>query len=228
MKILLIEDEKSLAQSIAEYLGKENFLCETAGTYNEAFEKVNLYAYDCILVDISLPDGNGLSIIRELKLNKKDSGIIIISAKNSVDDKITGLDIGADDYLTKPFHLSELIARIKSVIRRRTFGGEQEILFNEIRILPDKMDVFINDKKLTLTRKEYDLLLYFLASKDRVLSKESIAEHLWGDEIDMADSFDFIYTHIKNLRRKLLEKGCTDYILSIYGIGYRFSTHPEK
>ena len=228
MKILLIEDEKELASSIAEYLEREKFICETASSYDEAIEKINLYAYDCLLVDINLPDGSGLSVIREIKQNKKDPGIIIISARNSLDDRITGLDIGADDYLTKPFHLSELNARVKSVIRRRAFGGNNEILFNEIRINPDKMEVTIHGKQVVLTRKEYDLLLFFLSNKDRVLNKESIAEHLWGDEIDMVDSFDFIYTHIKNLRKKLVEKGCTDYILTIYGIGYKFLSRTDE
>jgi DNA-binding response OmpR family regulator len=228
MKVLLIEDEKALAQSIAEFLQQENYLCETAMTFNEAIEKIHLYEYDCLLVDISLPDGNGLNIIRELKKSKIETGIIIISARNSLDDKITGLDIGADDYLTKPFHLPELNARLKSVIRRRAFGGSNEILFNEIRIDPDKMEVSVNKKPVVLTRKEYDLLIYFLANKDRVLSKESIAEHLWGDEIDMVDSFDFIYTHIKNLRKKMLEKGSKDYIRTVYGIGYKFLSHTES
>jgi DNA-binding response OmpR family regulator len=223
MKILIIEDEKELARAIAGYLQKENHIPQVVHTYDEAIEKINLYKYDCILVDIGLPDGTGLEIISELKKNKSNTGIIIISARNSLGDKIAGLDTGADDYLTKPFHLGELNARIKSVIRRRSFGGENEILFNEIRILPEKMEIFVNKKPIILTRKEFDLLIYFLSNKDRVLTKEAIAEHLWGDEMDLADSFDFIYTHIKNLRKKILEKGARDYIRTIYGIGYKFS-----
>jgi len=222
MKILLIEDEKELSKSIAVYMNQENYVCEAVLTYEEAVEKINLYQYDCIIVDINLPDGSGLNIIRELKQLKSTAGILIISAKNSLDDKIIGLDIGADDYLTKPFHLSELNARVRSIIRRRSFGGVNEIIFNEIRIFPDQMEAFVNDQPLLLTKKEYDLLIYFLSNKDRVLTKESIAEHLWGDDMDLADSYDFIYTHIKNLRKKILEKGGPDYIRNIYGMGYKF------
>ena len=222
MKILLIEDEKELCRSIETYLTQENYLCESAMTYEDAIEKINLYLYDCVVVDITLPDGTGLDIIRALKTNKTETGIIIISAKNSLDDKITGLGIGADDYLTKPFHLSELNARIKSVIRRRNFGGSNEIIINEIQILPEQMQVLVYGKEIILTKKEFDLLIFFISNKNRVLTKEAIAEHLWGEEMDMADSFDFIYTHIKNLRRKMLEKGGHDYINTIYGMGYKF------
>ena len=223
MKILLIEDEKELSYSITEYFKKENYLCEAVFNYEDAIEKINLYQYDCIIVDINLPDGSGLGIIRALKQLKSETGIIIISAKNSLDDKVTGLGIGADDYLTKPFHLPELNARVKSIIRRRNFGGTNEIIFNDIHILPEQMAVTVNSHSLVLTKKEYDLLIFFLSNKDRVLTKEAIAEHLWGDEMDMADSFDFIYTHIKNLRKKIMEKGGEDYIRTIYGMGYKFT-----
>jgi DNA-binding response OmpR family regulator len=224
MKILLIEDEKELSSAIQLYLSKGNYLCETALTFNSALEKIHMYKYDCVVVDITLPDGNGLNIIRALKEEHIDTGIIIISAKNSLDDKITGLDIGADDYITKPFHLSELNARIKSIIRRRNFGGTNEIILNEIKILPDEKLVYIHGKETILTKKEYDLLLFFLSNKNRVLTKQSIAEHLWGEEMDMADSYDFIYTHIKNLRKKMLENGGHDYLQTIYGMGYKFLT----
>jgi DNA-binding response OmpR family regulator len=224
MKILLIEDEKELSSTIQSYLTRGNYLCETALTYQSALEKIHLYQYDCVIVDITLPDGNGLNIIRELKEEHIDTGIIIISAKNSLDDKIVGLDIGADDYITKPFHLSELNARIKSIIRRRNFGGTNEIILNEIRIVPEQMLLFIHEKETTLTKKEFDLLMFFLSNKNRVLTKESIAEHLWGEEMDMADSYDFIYTHIKNLRKKMVENGGNDYIQTIYGMGYKFLT----
>lgn len=223
MKILLIEDEKSLAQAIEDYLRQEKYLCEVVQTFTAAQEKINMYQYDCIVVDINLPDGTGLNIIRELKQIGSETGIIIISAKNSLPDKISGLETGADDYLTKPFHLSELNARIKSIIRRRSFSGQKEIRFNEIAILPEMMEVKVNEEGIILTRKEYDLLIYFLSNKDRVLTRESIAEHLWGDDMDLADSYDFLYTHIKNLRKKLLDKGCEDYIKTVYGIGYKFS-----
>ena len=223
MKILLIEDEKELSRSITEYLQKESYLCEAVLTFDDAIEKINMYQYDCIIVDINLPDGSGLNVIRTLKKNKSETGIIIISAKNSLDDKVSGLGIGADDYLTKPFHLPELNARVKSIIRRRSFGGINEIVFNDIRILPEEMEVTVNGNSLDLTKKEYALLIFFISNKDRVLTKESIAEHLWGDEMDMADSFDFIYTHIKNLRKKIMEKGGEDYIRTIYGMGYKFT-----
>jgi DNA-binding response OmpR family regulator len=222
MKILLIEDEKELSSTIQSYLTRGNYLCETAHTYDNALEKIHLYQYDCVIVDITLPDGNGLDIIHEMKKKHTETGIIIISAKNSLDDKIVGLDIGADDYLTKPFHLSELNARVKSIIRRRHFAGKNEIILNEIRILPDQMQVFINGTEIQLTKKEFDLLMFFLSNKNRVLTREAIAEHLWGEEMDMADSFDFIYTHIKNLRKKMLENKGHDYIRTIYGIGYKF------
>jgi DNA-binding response OmpR family regulator len=225
MKILLIEDEQELSRSIVEYLKRESYVCEAVFTLDEATEKINLYRYDCIIVDINLPDGSGLEVIRELKQNQSEAGIVIISARNSLDDKIVGLNIGADDYLTKPFHLPELNARIKSVIRRRSFGGVREISFNEIRVLPDNMEVTVNGKELQLTRKEYDLLIFFISNRDRVLTKETIAEHLWGDEMDLADSFDFIYTHIKNLRKKIMEKGGEDYIRTIYGMGYKFTSN---
>jgi DNA-binding response OmpR family regulator len=223
MKILLIEDQAELAGDIIEFLQKEHFLCEAVSTFEAAIEKVNLYSYDCVIVDIGLPDGNGLDVIRTLKRNGSVTGIIVISAKNSLDDKVTGLEIGADDYLTKPFHLTELNARVKSIIRRRHFKGSNEISFNEISILPGSMEVLVNGQSLNLTKKEYDLVIFFISNKERVLSREAIAEHLWGDQMDMADSFDFIYTHIKNLRRKMLEKGGRDYIRTIYGMGYKFT-----
>ena len=223
MKVLIIEDEKALADSVEQYINQGGYLCEKVENFNLAKEKINLYNYDCIIVDIGLPDGNGLHIIRELKTNKSGAGIIIISARNSLSDKIEGLDIGADDYLTKPFHLSELNARVKSVIRRRSFEGNNEIVCNEISISPDSLNVTVNNRPVILTKKEYDLLLYFISNKNRLVTKESIAEHLWGDNMDLADSFDFIYTHIKNLRRKLLNEGAKDYIQTIYGIGYKFN-----
>jgi DNA-binding response OmpR family regulator len=223
MKILIVEDEQDLINSISAYLRQEKFICESVLNFSEAIEKIYLYDYDIIVVDITLPDGNGLELIKELKKKKSNSGIIIISAKNALEDKINGLEIGADDYLTKPFHLSELNARIKSIIRRRDFEGNNEIILNELRINPELLTVHVNENLLVLTKKEYDLLLFFLANKNRVISKESIAEHLYGDNIDMVDSFDFLYSHLKNLRKKIIEKGGNDYIHTVYGIGYKFS-----
>ena len=222
MKLLIVEDEKALSDAIVEYLTSEGYGCETALNFWAADEKVSMYDYDCVLVDISLPDGSGFGVIEELKKRKSEAGIIIISAKNSLDDKITGLEIGADDYMTKPFHLSELNARIKSIIRRRNFSGQTTIIANEISIIPEEVLVKVNNQPIELTKKEYDLLLFLLSNKNRVLTKESIAEHLWGDDMDTSDSFDFIYTHIKNLRRKITEKGGNDYLKTIYGMGYKF------
>lgn len=224
MNLLIIEDEVDLQESITKFLLSEAFIVESARSFQDAEEKIDLYDYDCVVVDINLPGGSGLDIIKKLKNKNKDAGVIIISAKNSLDDKLTGLDIGADDYLTKPFHLSELNARIKSIIRRRNLRGVNIRKFNELTVEFDNRRVFVNDRETVLTRKEYDLLLYFMMNEDKVLSKEDIAEHLWGDHMSIsADSFDFIYNHIKNLRKKLIDYGCTDYIKTVYGIGYKFS-----
>lgn len=223
MKILVIEDEAPLSESIAGYLREGGYVCEAAKDFDSAHEKIGLYTYDCILVDISLPGGNGLDLVKAIKKARSKAGIIIISAKHSVDDKIAGLDLGADDYLAKPFNLAELNSRIKSVLRRRNFEGEHSVNFNEISIVPDNQSVKVNGKPLSLTKKEYALLLFFVSNKQRVLTKESIAEHLWGDDSDMSVSFDFIYTHIKNLRKKLVDAGSADYIRTVYGMGYKFS-----
>jgi len=222
MKILLIEDEPELRKSIKHFLHQEGYIVESANDFNKAIEKIEVYDYDCILVDITLPNGNGLEIIKQLKQNFSKAGIIIISAKNSLDDKITGLDLGADDYLAKPFDLAELNSRIKALIRRRNFEGNKTIVVNEISILPEQRIVKVNNEEVILTAKEYALLLFFISNKNRVLSKNTIAEHLWGDDSDQMDSHDFIYVHLRNLRKKLIEKGCNDYVQTIYGIGYNF------
>jgi len=222
MKILLVEDELALGESVASFLVKEGYVCEWVKGFRAADEKVGIYDYDCALIDITLPDGSGLNVVRDLKRTNPETGIIIISAKNSLDDKVSGLDLGADDYLTKPFHLAELNSRIKSLLRRRKFDGNKEIIAGDIKIVPDKFSVFVNDKSISLTKKEYDLLLFFISNKNRVLTKEAIAGHLWGDHIDSAESFDFVYTHLKNLRRKIVDKGGEDHIRTIYGIGYKF------
>jgi DNA-binding response OmpR family regulator len=223
VKILIIEDEKDLSQSISTYLTVEGYICESSGDFKNAEEKINLYNYDCVLIDITLPDGSGLKLVQQLKKKEPDTGIIIISAKGSLDDKIEGLDLGADDYIAKPFHLSELNARIKSVIRRRSFSGKKEIVVNEIRVVPEHGTAFVNEQEITLTKKEFDLLIFLLSNINRVITKESIAEHLWGDDMDMANSYDFIYSHIKNIRKKIMEKGGQDYIRTIYGMGYKFN-----
>ena len=225
MKILLIEDEAELRKSIKQYLHQEGYLVESAADFVKASEKAGVYDYDCILVDITLPKGSGLDIIKQLKENHSKAGIIIISAKNSSGDKIKGLDLGADDYLAKPFDLAELNSRIKALIRRRNFDGSKSIVVNEITIIPDERQVKVNGDSINLTAKEYDLLLFFIANKNRVVSKNAIAEHMWGDDSDQMDSHDFIYVHLRNLRKKLMEKGCTDYVQTIYGIGYNFKTN---
>lgn len=222
MKILLIEDEKPLAEVMMDFLKSQQHLVEWVVDLPDAEEKIGVYAYDCVLIDLMLPSGSGLSAVKLLKKQQPEAGIIIISAKNALDDKIIGLDLGADDYLTKPFHLSELNARLKSVGHRRQFNGNTEIQHGQIRVYPDSFEVWVNNNGVSLTRKEYDLLMYLLANPNRVLTKSAISEHLYGDDIDQADSFNFLYSQIKNLRKKLIEQGCLDYIQTIYGIGYKF------
>lgn len=211
-----------LSDTIAAFLQGEGYRTEQAGTLELGTEKVNIYEYDCVLVDIGLPDGNGLQLVAELKKCHPETGIIIISAKNSLDDKVIGLDLGADDYLTKPFHLSELNSRIKSLLRRRKFEGQKELMVGRLKILPENRQVYVNEELLSTTKKEFDLLLFFISNQGRVLTKESIAEHLWGDFIDNSDTFNFVYSHIKNLRRKIIEKSGSDYFRNVYGTGYVF------
>ena len=223
MKLLLIEDEKKLSESIVTYLKMENYVCEVAADFKTAIDKTESFNYDCILLDISLPGGNGLNVLKELKRNKKTDGVIIISAKNSIDDRIDGLNLGADDYLPKPFHLSELSARIAAIIRRRNFDGNKLVVFEEITIDTMSKMAAVHHVNLDLTRTEYDFLLFLITNKNRVVSKNAIAEHISAAEADAFDSYDFIYAHLKNLRKKLVSAGCTDYIKNVYGIGYKFS-----
>lgn len=222
MKILIIEDENALAQSITEYLSEEDYLCEFAATFNQALDKIGAYHYDCILLDIMLPDGNGLKILEELKKQHKQEGVIIISAKDALEDKIRGLHIGADDYLAKPFHLSELAARIYSVIRRKHFGPSNIIQQNELRVDLLAKTVSINKVPVFLTKTEFDLLLYFIGNKNRVISKSTLAEHLSGDFADMLDNHDFVYSHVKNLKKKIGEAGGKHYLKTVYGTGYKW------
>lgn len=223
MKILIIEDEKQLVKSMAQFLRQESYVCEVAYTASEASEKILLFDYDCILLDISLPDGNGLKILEKLRQDNKTDGVIMITAKGSFDDRIAGLNLGADDYLPKPFYLPELSARISAVIRRKRFDGNNKISFHEIEIDLLGKTVAVSGKEIELTRKEYDLLVFLIANKNRVVSKNAIAEHLSGDDAELLDKFDFIYSHIKNLKKKLTEAGCEDYIKTIYGLGYKFT-----
>lgn len=221
MKYLIAEDEIELQQSIVTYLQRDGNLCEVASNFDEASEKVAIYDYDVIILDINLISGSGLDILKFIKKEKKDVGVIIISANNSLTDKLEGLDLGADDYITKPFHLAELNARITAVLRRGKYGGDELIEFNEIKIDTRSRTAYIDGKAMALTKKEYDLLVFFVSNKGRVLSKEIIAEHLWGDNSDLLDNFDFIYVHINNLRKKLTAEGAK-YIKTAYGSGYKF------
>ena len=221
MKVLIAEDELDLQKSIMSYLSREGFVCEVADDYEQASEKVHLYEYDVVVLDINLVTGSGLDVLRTLKKLNKKTAVVIVSANNSLEDKLEGLDLGADDYITKPFHLAELNSRILAVLRRGKFGGDSTIVFNEIKVDTLARMAYVNDKVINLTRKEFDLLLFFITNKGRVLSKEIIAEHLWGDDSDLLDSFDFIYVHINNLRKKLTAEGAK-YIRTAYGSGYKF------
>jgi DNA-binding response OmpR family regulator len=223
MKILIVEDEIELIESMASYLENEDFICEKATNFFDAEDKLISFNYDVVILDITLPDGSGIDLLKQIKDRDSKVGVLIVSAKNSLDDKLEGLDLGADDYITKPFHLAELNSRVKSLIRRQKFDGNDSIVFNEIEINPTSKEVTINNRLIELTRKEYNLLLYFISNKNKVVTKESIAEHLWGDEIEMADSFDFIYTHLGNLRKKIKKYGANDYVKTMYGLGYKFS-----
>jgi len=222
VKILIIEDEIELSKSIAEYLSGGIYLCEFATTFKQAMNKIEMFQYDCIVLDIMLPDGNGLAILEELKKQNKQDGVIIVSAKNALEDKIEGLQLGADDYLTKPFHLSELMARIYSIIRRKQFNNSNIIIQNELQINLLAKTVMINDQNINLTKKEFDLLLYFIGNKNKVISKSTLAEHLSGDLADMLDSHDFVYAHVKNLKKKLYDAGCEHYLKTVYGTGYKW------
>lgn len=226
MKVLIIEDEPSLLETMQAFLKKERYVVEAAGTYAEALYKVSDYNYDCILLDIMLPDGDGLSLLRELRRLHKHENVIIISAKDSIEDKVTGLELGADDYLSKPFHLAELNARIKSVMRRKVFEGENAIGFGNVKVMPDRFEVFVNGQPLDLNRKEYDILFYFMGRPGSLVEKTMLAEAVWGDHADQADNFDFIYTQMKNLRKKLREAGSDIEIRAVYGLGYKLTTGP--
>lgn len=222
MKILIVEDEHKLSDSIVTYLKSEKYLCEQAFDYNEALEKVRGYDYDCVLLDLMLPGGSGLDILRDIKRRNNPAGVIIVSAKDSLDDKVKGLEIGADDYLPKPFHLTELGMRVYAIIRRKEFGASNTLENNGIKINLLKKSVEANGRPVTLTKSEYDLLLFFIGNRNRVLSKGAIAEHLSGDFADMMDNFDFVYTHIKNLKAKLAQTGMPNCIQNVYGMGYKW------
>lgn len=221
MKILVIEDEPDMLANMVQSLRKENYLVETAQTFNDALDKITVYAYDCILLDISLPGGSGLDLLEVLKKQQKTEGVIIVSAKNSLDDRVAGLELGADDYLPKPFHMAELHARVKSVLRRRKFEGNQFLELKNLTIDPDQHQAWVSGQALVLNRKEFDILLYLAINKGRLVSKTALAEHVWGDYIDQADNYEFIYSQMKNLRKKLKEQGADLEVQSVYGVGYK-------
>ena len=222
MKILIVEDELALAQSMTEYLTRQGYLCEQAATYHEAMEKISLYTYDCVLLDLMLPGGNGMDVLEHMRNTDRHTGVVIISAKGALDDKIKGIRIGADDYLAKPFHLAELSARIYALIRRQQYDGSNVVRSNDVEIDLLSKDVTAKGASLMLTKKEYDLLLFLIGNKNRVVSKNALAEHLSGDMADMLDNQDFVYAHIKNLKGKLTKAGCAEAIKTIYGMGYKW------
>lgn len=221
MKILIVEDEPALQEVVRKSLEEQRYVVEVADSCLSAMRKVNAYAYDCILLDIMLPDGSGLQLLEHLKKLQKQESVIIISAKDSLDDKVAGLELGADDYLPKPFHMAELHARIRSVIRRGQRGGEMQIQVGNLAINPDKHQVLVGEQTLDLGRKEYDILLYFVNRQGHLIKKEVLAEAVWGDDIDQADNYDFIYAQLKNLRRKLAAAGAEVEIKTVYGFGYK-------
>lgn len=223
MKVLIIEDEAGLREVVQQSLEKEKYIVETAHDYISGLDKLSAYDYDCILIDIMLPNGNGLDLLQELKIQKKQSAVIIISAKDAVDDKVKGLDLGADDYLSKPFHLSELHARIKSAIRRNNHNGDNLIVWKNVTLSPEQRTVSIDSQELVLNRKEFDLLYYFIINPNRLINKTAIAEYVWGDHTDQADNLDFVYSQIKNLRKKLKDSDAEIDIQAVYGIGYKMN-----
>lgn len=223
MKVLVVEDEEQLLNNIKESLEKEKILVETAMEFNTAIEKALIYDYDCILLDIMLPNGNGINLLKELKKSNKTDNIIIISAKDSLDDKLLGLELGADDYLTKPFHLAELNARVKAVIRRKNFSGNYILSFLNVSLNTNERELKINNELVHLNRKEFDIFSYFLMNKNRLITKSALAEYVWGDNSDEADNFDFIYYQIKNLRKKLNDAKADITIEAVYGMGYKLT-----
>lgn len=221
MKLLIVEDEPSLREIMVQTLRGERYVVEEAADYVSALPKVEDYDYDCILLDIMLPGGSGLRLLERLKALRKSAGVIIISARDSLDDKVEGLELGADDYLAKPFHLAELSARIRSVIRRHQRGGQESLDAGNVRLFPDRQRVEVAGREVELVRKEYDILHYFMSRPGRMVNKATLAEAVWGDHIDQSDNFDFVYAQMKNLRRKLADAGADIELKSIYGFGYK-------
>lgn len=228
MKILVVEDQLPLLRQISRLMEAEGYVCETSGTFQAARDKIGVHNYDLLIVDVNLPGGSGLELIRYIKKEQPKTAVIVISARDSLANKVEGLDLGADDYITKPFEMAELLARVKSVLRRYFFKGEAHIQFGEIILDPDKQLVTAAGNLLDLTRTEYKILLFFFSNPGRVLTREGMAEHVWGDHMDLADSFDFIYSHIKNLRKKIRDVGVADPIKVVYGVGYKLQSSEDS
>lgn len=227
MKLLIVEDERQLSDGIVEYLSREDYICEQAFTFNEAMMRVETYDYDCILLDLMLPGGSGLDILRHVKQRCPQTGVIIVSAKDSLTDKVDGLRIGADDYISKPFHLPELSMRIFALLRRKNFLSTNILRTGAVTIDLLNKQVVVGDNALDLTKTEYELMLFLVENRRRVVSKSAIAEHLSGDMADMLDDFNFVYAHMKNLKSKLAEAGAADCIKTYYGIGYKWMIDEE-
>lgn len=223
MKALIVEDETLLQEEIKNYITERGLHCEVATTYEEGEDKIFLFEYDIVILDITLPGGSGIELLRMLKNKKSDAGIIIVSAKDSLKDKLSGLDLGADDYITKPFYMEELNARVNAILRRRSFGGNSIITIDDLVIDTSAKTVSHEGKEITLTKKEYELLLYFIVNKNRVVSKQSILSHLWGDQYETNENIDTIYVHTMNLRKKLVSHTGLDYIKTVYGMGYKWT-----
>lgn len=223
MKVLFVEDEPVLLDEMETYFSSLDFVCEQAATFCQAEQKLRNYMYDIVVLDITLPDGSGIDLIEDIRNSNMETGILILSAKDSLQDKLKGLNLGADDYLTKPFYLEELNARVNAIYRRKTLKGAEQIAFDDFTMEPLSKSLFFKDLEINLTRKEYDMLTYFVINRNRVVSKTSIVEHLWGDHFDQNDNFDTVYVHMKNLRKKLSSVSGKEYIKTVYGMGYKFT-----
>lgn len=227
MKLLIIEDDVSLREVMCRALRSEGYVVETASTFFEAEDKIAGYNYECIMLDIMLPDGNGLTLLRHIKALDKGDRVIIISARDSIDDKVEGLELGADDYLAKPFYMAELSARIKSVLRRGNNSVSQTMSAGNIKLSVSERRAYVDDVQLTLLKKEFDILLYFMQRPNHIVDKAVLAEAVWGDHVDMVDNFSFVYAQVKNLRKKLADAGATVNIKAIYGFGYKLTEIDE-
>lgn len=221
-KLLIVEEEPALRNHLLQHLKREGYVCEWAASYGEAWRKTVHHEYDGIVLDVTLSGGDGLQLVELLRREHPGVGIILLSTRDALEDRISGLDRGADDYLVKPVHPAELHARLKALLRRQTGGGSRQLRFEALLIDLEERSVLAGGRLLNLTKKEFDILVYLARNRNRVVAKDRLAEHLWGDHMEEAPSFDFIYAHIKNLRKKLTDTGCANYLKTVYGIGYKF------